>query len=147
MSFERDIRLLTVEAALCEPVPASRLELMGPDRERFFGGMVTAAIEGLEPGTGRFGFITDVRGRILASAAVLALEDRLWLEIPKGRGRTIIEHLDKYIGTDQGENLRGERREREEVDEAEETEEQIARQGEVRPIAGGGRGGAGHAAL
>lgn len=105
MSFERDIELLATEAALCEPVPTSRLELMGPDRERFFGGMVTAAIEGLEPGTGRFGFITDVRGRILASATVLALEDRLWLEIPKGRGRTIIEHLDKYIVTDQVEIL------------------------------------------
>ncbi|MCY3592509.1 MAG: hypothetical protein OXH32_12855 [Acidobacteria bacterium] len=105
MSFERDIELLSTEAALCEPVPASRLELMGPDRERFFGGMVTAAIEGLEPGSGRFGFITDVRGRILASATVLALEDRLWLEIPKGRGRTIIEHLEKYIVTDQVEIL------------------------------------------
>ena len=105
MSFVRDIELLTTGVALCEPVPASRLELMGPDRERFFGGMVTAAIEGLEPGTGRFGFITDVRGRILASAAVLALEDRLWLEIPKGRGRTIIEHLEKYIVTDQVEIL------------------------------------------
>ncbi len=105
MSFERDVELLTTGAALCEPTPASRLELMGPDRERFFGGMVTAAIEGLEPGTGRFGFITDVRGRILANAAVLALEDRLWLEIPKGRGRTIIEHLEKYIVTDQVEIL------------------------------------------
>ncbi|MCY3970189.1 MAG: hypothetical protein OXG74_09660 [Acidobacteria bacterium] len=105
MSFERDVELLTTGAALCEPPPASRLELMGFDRERFFGGMVTAAIEGLEPGGGRFGFITDVRGRILASAAVLALQDRLWLEIPKGRGRTIIEHLDKYIVTDQVEIL------------------------------------------
>lgn len=105
MSFEGDVELLTTGAALCEPVPASRLELMGPDRERFFGGMVTAAIEGLEPGTGRFGFITDVRGRILASATVLAFEDRLWLEIPKGRGRTIIEHLEKYIVTDQVEIL------------------------------------------
>ncbi|MDE2921715.1 MAG: hypothetical protein OYL92_16825 [Acidobacteriota bacterium] len=105
MSFERDVELLTTGAALCEPTPASRLELMGPDRERFFGGMVTAAIEGLEPGSGRFGFITDVRGRILASATVLALEDRLWLEIPKGRGRTIIEHLEKYIVTDQVEIL------------------------------------------
>lgn len=105
MSFESDVELLTTEAALCEPPPASRLELMGPDRERFFGGMVTAAIEGLEPGSGRFGFITDVRGRILASATVLALEDRLWLEIPKGRGRTIIEHLEKYIVTDQVEIL------------------------------------------
>ena len=105
MSFEHDVELLTTETALCEPVPASRLELMGPDRERFFGGMVTAAIEGLEPGAGRFGFITDVRGRILASATVLALEDRLWLEIPKGRGRTIIEHLEKYIVTDQVEIL------------------------------------------
>ncbi|MXZ37021.1 MAG: folate-binding protein YgfZ [Holophagales bacterium] len=105
MSFERDVELLTTEAALCEPPPASRLEVMGPDGERFFGGMVTAAVEGLEPGTGCFGFITDVRGRILASATVLALEDRLWLEIPKGRGRTIIEHLEKYIVTDQVEIL------------------------------------------
>lgn len=105
MSFERDLELLTTRAALCEPPRASRLELMGPDRERFFGGMVTAAVEGLEPGQGAFGFITDVRGRILASASALALEDRLWLEIPKGRGRTIIEHLEKYIVTDQVEIL------------------------------------------
>ena len=105
MSFERDVELLTTGAALCEPPRASRLELMGPDRERFFGGMVTAAVESLAPGQGAFGFITDVRGRILASATVLALEDRLWLEIPKGRGRTIIEHLEKYIVTDQVEIL------------------------------------------
>ena len=105
MSFERDIELLTTGAALCKAAPTSRLELMGPDRERFFGGMVTAAIEGLPQGNGHFGFITDVRGRILASATVLALEDRLWLEIPKGRGRTIIEHLEKYIVTDQIEIL------------------------------------------
>lgn len=105
MSFERDVDLLTTGAALCESPRASRLELMGPDRERFFGGMVTAAVESLEPGRGAFGFITDVRGRILASATVLTLEDRLWLEIPKGRGRTIIEHLEKYIVTDQVEIL------------------------------------------
>ncbi len=105
MSLERDYELLTTQAALCEPPRASRLELMGPDRERFFGGMVTSAVEGLEPGHGEFGFITDVRGRVLASATVLALEDRLWLEIPRGRGRTIIEHLEKYIVTDQVEIL------------------------------------------
>ncbi len=105
MSFERDVELLTTGAALCEPPRASRLELMGPDRERFFGGMVTAAVEGLAHGQGAFGFITDVRGRILASATVLTLEDRLWLEIPRGRGRTIIEHLEKYIVTDQVEIL------------------------------------------
>ena len=105
MSLERDIELLTTGPALCEPPRASRLELMGPDRERFFGGMVTAAVEGLESGRGAFGFITDVRGRVLSSATVLTLEDRLWLEIPKGRGRTIIEHLEKYIVTDQVEVL------------------------------------------
>lgn len=105
MSFERDVELLTTGAALCEPPRTSRLELLGPDRERFLGGMVSAAVEGLAPGQGAFGFITDVRGRILASATVLTLEDRLWLEIPRGRGRTIIEHLEKYIVTDQVEIL------------------------------------------
>ncbi len=105
MNLERDVKLLTTGTALCEPPRASRLELMGPDRERFFGGMVTAAVEGLEAGRGAFGLITDVRGRVLASATVLTLEDRLWLEIPRGRGRTIIEHLEKYIVTDQVEVL------------------------------------------
>ncbi len=105
MSLELDHELLITGAALCEPPRASRLELMGPDRERFFGGMVTAAVEGLESGRGAFGFITDVRGRVLASATAMTLEDRLWLEIPKGRGRTIIEHLEKYIVTDQVEIL------------------------------------------
>ena len=76
-----------------------------PTGNGFFGGMVTSAVEGLEPGSGAFGFITDVRGRVLASATVLALEDRLWLEIPRGRGRTIIDHLEKYIVTDQVEIL------------------------------------------
>lgn len=105
MSLERDYELLTTGVVLCEPPRASRLELMGPDRERFFGGMVTAAVEGRGAGRGAFGFITDVRGRVLASAAVLVLEDRLWLEIPKGRGRAIIEHLEKYIVTDRVEIL------------------------------------------
>ncbi len=105
MSFASDLRLLETGAALREPPPASRLELMGPDRERFFGGMVTAAVEGLEPGHGTFGFITDVRGRVLASATVLTLEDRIWLEIPRGTGRAIMEHLGKYVVTDRVEIL------------------------------------------
>ncbi len=105
MSLERDIELLTAGAALCDPPAASRLELTGPDRARFLGGTITTAVEDLETGSGCYGFITDVRGRILASAAVLTLDDRLWLEIPGGRGRTIIEHLNRYVVTDQVEIL------------------------------------------
>ncbi len=78
----------------------SGLEMLGADRTRFLGGYVTCDVKGLEPGAGAYGFVTGVKGRVLADPVVLALDDRLWLELPPGKAQEISEHLSKYVIVD-----------------------------------------------
>jgi aminomethyltransferase len=82
-----------------------RLELTGADRARLLGGLMTCDVKGLAAGRGSYGFFTGKQGKILADAVVLALEDRLWLELPPGRARAIGDHIRKYIIADQVEVL------------------------------------------
>ncbi|REJ79990.1 MAG: hypothetical protein DWQ36_15930 [Acidobacteria bacterium] len=77
-----------------------RLELVGADRARFLGGLVTCRVVGREPGECCYGYFTDGKGRILADVLVLVLADRLWLELPPGKAAEIRQHLEKYIVAD-----------------------------------------------
>ena len=86
--------------ALLDRSSAARLELRGADRQRFLNGLVTCDTKTLKPGHGVYGFFTDGKGRVLADVVVLALEDRLWLELPAGQGDAIARHLQKYIIAD-----------------------------------------------
>ncbi len=83
----------------------SRLELSGADRGRLLGGLTSCDVKGLETGHGVYGFFTGPQGKILADVAVLALEDRLWLELPPGLAATIRDHVKRYIIVDQVEVL------------------------------------------
>ena len=83
----------------------SRLELRGADRGRFLNGLVTSNVLELTAGSNRYGFFTDLRGRVLADVYVLALDDRLWLELPPGRAAAIQKHLQAYIVADRVEVL------------------------------------------
>ena len=78
----------------------SRLELCGADRARFLNGLVTSDVGNLEPGTGIYGFFTDLKGRVMADVWVMALKDRFWLELPPGTRDEIRAHLEKYIVAD-----------------------------------------------
>ncbi len=78
----------------------SALEMLGEDRTRFLGGYVTCDVKNLEPGAGTYGFLTGVKGRILADTAVLTLDDRLWLELPPGKAQEMSQHLGKYVIVD-----------------------------------------------
>ncbi len=82
-----------------------RLELVGADRHRFLGGLVTSAVADLEPEQGVYGFVTTIKGKVLADAVVSAFEDRLFLLLPPGRSRVVREHLTKYIVADRVEVL------------------------------------------
>ncbi|MEO8502850.1 MAG: hypothetical protein ABI609_03045 [Acidobacteriota bacterium] len=86
--------------ALFDRSSTARLELRGADRQRFLNGLVTCDTKTLTPGHGAYGFFTDGKGRVLADVVVLALEDRLWLELPAGQGDAIASHLQKYIIAD-----------------------------------------------
>lgn len=76
------------------------VELTGEDRLRFLNGQVTADVGGLEPGQGAYGFVTTPKGRILADFVALAMEERTWLAVPRGRGAAVVEQLSKYIIAD-----------------------------------------------
>lgn len=76
--------------------PAEGLVWRGDDRRRFLGGLVSCEVKSLEPGRGTYGFFTEIKGHILADVTVLALEDRLWLELPPGRAAAIEAHAAKY---------------------------------------------------
>src|SRR5436190_18548631 len=95
-----DDTVLRDGAGLVEPPPSDLLELAGPDRLRFLNGLVTCEVKGLAEGEGRYGFFTDLKGRVLADAVILALADRLRLELPAGSGPAIAAHLRKYVIAD-----------------------------------------------
>jgi folate-binding protein YgfZ len=77
-----------------------RIEITGADRLRFLNAYVTCDVKSLAPGAGAYGFLTSNQGRILADLVVLALEDRLWLQVAEEARDAVIRHLQKYILAD-----------------------------------------------
>lgn len=90
---------------LLERTWTQQVEVSGADRVRFLNGLITCQIAGLEPGDGAYGFMTSLKGRILADLTVLTLADRLWLEVPKLALGPVLEHCRKYLIIDQVEFL------------------------------------------
>jgi folate-binding protein YgfZ len=86
--------------ALVDRSDVGRLELMGEDRQRFLNGLVTCDVKALAAGEGAYGYFTDRQGKILSDVAVLALADRLWLELPASAVDAIRAQLVKYIIAD-----------------------------------------------
>lgn len=74
--------------------------LGGEDRCRYLNGLVTCQVQGLEPGSGVYGFFTDNKGHILSDVVIRAQEDRFWLELPIDSSVTIAEQLNRYIVAD-----------------------------------------------
>ncbi len=74
--------------------------LRGEDRSRYLNGLVTCQVEGLEPGSGVYGFFTDNKGHILSDVVIRDQEDRFWLELPIDSSATISEQLNRYIVAD-----------------------------------------------
>jgi folate-binding protein YgfZ len=91
--------------ALWDGSAASRLEVLGEDRQRFLNGMTTADIQQLAPGRSCYALFTTVKGRILADATILALEDRLWVRLPPSTGAEIRQHLQNFVVADRVEIL------------------------------------------
>lgn len=99
-SVEEEQRALEETAGIADLSWRGRLELLGPDRLRFLHNYLTCDVKGLAPGAGAYGFFTSPQGRILSDAVVLALEDRLWVEVGPGQEEAIAAHLKKYLLAD-----------------------------------------------
>jgi len=73
-----------------------RLDLAGPDRVRFLHNLITCEVRELAPREATRGFLTHVKGGIVADADVVSLADRLRLVVPAGRAGAVRAHLEKY---------------------------------------------------
>jgi folate-binding protein YgfZ len=99
-SVAEEVRAVREGCGLVDRAWTGRLELLGADRHRFLNAYVTCEVKGLGPGQGAYGFFTNPKGGILSDVVVLALEDRLWLQLPAGQEGAISTHLRKYILAD-----------------------------------------------
>ena len=75
---------------------SSLLELQGADRHRLLNGLVTCDVVALQPGQGIYGFFTSREGKVLSDLYLMALEDRLWLELPASTGSGIREQIESH---------------------------------------------------
>jgi folate-binding protein YgfZ len=77
------------------------LSVSGADRAIWLNNLVTNVIKTLSPGDGNYAFATNVKGRVAFDMNMLALPDRIWLDIDGRQLQTAITHLNRYIITEE----------------------------------------------
>lgn len=88
---------LRANAALYDASAWGRVEILGADARRLLNGFCTIDIPAMTSGDLAYGLITGGKGHVLADMTVAAHEDRLWLRLPPSRGKSMREHLAKYV--------------------------------------------------
>jgi folate-binding protein YgfZ len=72
------------------------LEVTGKDRAGWLHNLTTNEIRNLGPGEGSYAFATNVQGRILFDLNVMALADRLWVDLDRRFLGVATAHFEKY---------------------------------------------------
>jgi folate-binding protein YgfZ len=91
-----EARALLEGVGLVPRIAGDRLDLTGTDRERFLNNLATCEVAGLAPGRSVRGFLTLVKGGVLADFDLIALDDRMRLVVPQERAEAVLAHLTKY---------------------------------------------------
>jgi folate-binding protein YgfZ len=73
------------------------VRVTGADRATFLHNMCTNDVKGLSAGESCEAFFTDVKGKIVAHAFIMAGEDAIDLLLSPGQAERLILHLDRYI--------------------------------------------------
>jgi folate-binding protein YgfZ len=84
-------------AGLLDLSHRGRLAVVGPDRESWLQGMVTADIKKLEVGAGCAATVVTVKGKLVAALRVFKRPDELWIDLDAERATPTLEHLRRYI--------------------------------------------------
>lgn len=93
----QDYQALTEGLGRVELTNWTTISLAGEDRASFLHNLCTNDIKSLQPGDQCEAFLTDVKGKIVAHALVLAFEDQLQLLTVPNQGESIVQHLDRYL--------------------------------------------------
>ena len=91
--------------AVIDGSPGTKIELRGRDRARFLHNLCTNEVKGLPAGQGCEAFLTNVQGRILAYARVLAGAESHWIDTVPGAAPALLAHLSRYLVSEQVEQF------------------------------------------
>jgi folate-binding protein YgfZ len=100
-AMSSDYKAATTSAVLFEVSARTKIELRGQDRASFLHNFCTQDINRLPIGQGCEALLLNVQARILAYVRVFARQDSLWLDSEPGLGPKIVQHLDRYLITEQ----------------------------------------------
>ncbi len=84
-------------AGLVDLSHRGRLAVTGPDRAGWLQGMVTADVKKLAPGQGAYACVVSPKGKLVATARVLARPDALWLDVEEAPVEAALEHLRRHL--------------------------------------------------
>ncbi len=84
-------------AGLLDLSDRGRLAVVGPDRESWLQGMVTADVKKLEVGAGCAATVVTVKGKLLATLRVFKRPDELWIDLDAERVAPALDHLRRHI--------------------------------------------------
>jgi folate-binding protein YgfZ len=73
------------------------VRVTGEDRVRWLNGMVTNAVQQLQPGEGNYNFLLSVQGRIQGDATIFAAPDALLMETASSQVPGLMALLDRFI--------------------------------------------------
>jgi folate-binding protein YgfZ len=90
----------TQSAAVLDLSDRAHVEIHGRDRQAFLHNFCTNDIKRLRPGDGCEAFIPSIKGRILGHVFVFCEEDRLLLDSVPGSDAFLMQHLDRYVITE-----------------------------------------------
>jgi len=103
LSFGNPVAEYNAATGACALFDLSQLvnvDLIGDDRKTFLHNFCTNEIKSLNPGTGCEAFATNVKGRVLAHMFVFADETKLKLITGLVCAKSLVDHLDRYIITE-----------------------------------------------
>jgi hypothetical protein len=84
-------------AGVCDLTHRGWLRVAGADRIRFLQAMFTNDVAGRAPGQGTYGAFLNDRGRVVSDAALLVMEDAVYLDVEAPARETLPPVLDRYI--------------------------------------------------
>ena len=87
-------------AAAFDVSDRSQIEVRGADRAAFLHSFCTNDVKRLSPGEYCEAFVPNVKGKVLGHVFVFVEPEAIWIESVAGADAALIEHLDRYLITE-----------------------------------------------
>jgi folate-binding protein YgfZ len=93
-------------AGLFDQSQRGKVEITGPDAVSFLHNLCSNDIQGLATGGGCEAFMTTAKAKVVAFARIFRLpseenQKALWLDLDPGQSATVVQHLNKYLISEQ----------------------------------------------